>query len=128
MNLRSAASLFLVAMVFSAGCSTGSSPSEQHSVQVAPRIDTVSTEPTPPVAPRIRFTIRGTNFEPAAARVFFTGPGCPEGCEVPRDAVDKRSPAELSGVADLAIGSYTITVRNGSGAPSNGATIALVGR
>lgn len=84
-----------------------------------PRISSIITSPSPPVAGIFDFAILGEGFDEAAAKVIFTGPGCEMGCEVPRSAIAERAPTQMSGKAQLAPGRYRVTVKNGQEPPSN---------
>ena len=92
----------------------------------APTLVQLTTDPNPPVAPRIHFTATGSNLDSNTLRVFFKGPGCPDSCEVPKAAVDELTQNRVSGLADLGIGQYEFFVKNGESAPSNSLSLALV--
>jgi hypothetical protein len=64
------------------------------------------------------FLIEGSNFDPATAQVLFRGPGCPAGCMIANANLTK-SATQVMGSAKLPAGHFSVTVQNGSGAPSN---------
>ncbi|GIU76285.1 MAG: hypothetical protein KatS3mg004_3372 [Bryobacteraceae bacterium] len=82
----------------------------------APTLTMLGTTPTSP-APGQPFTINltGNNFDPALAQILFTGPGCSP-CVVSNSSLTTKSSTLLIGPATLgSAGTYTVTVRNGSG-------------
>jgi hypothetical protein len=68
----------------------------------------------------------GGNFISGTTQVWFVGPGCPgQGCQT--NAVSVVSSAYMSAQAVLnSPGSYTVSVRNGSGSWVNAGTLSVV--
>jgi len=94
-----------------------------------PQLNTITTSPNPPVTGQaFRFTITGSGFEPNSAMVVFNGPGCPAStCSFTSGSITGTS-TQLAGIAMLSVGSFTVTVTNGSsGTPSNGLTLSVFG-
>ena len=94
----------------------------------APSVTAIVTLPNLPVAGQtFTFTINGTGFDPASAMVIFTGPNCMP-CSINTTALSTKTPTQLSGMASLVSGSFTVMVQNGrSGAPSNSVPLAISG-
>lgn len=72
-------------------------------------------------------TIAGSGFDPSAAQIVITGPGCATvtTCVVPNGVLTTRSATQLAGPITLGnAGTFTVQVQNGAGGLlSNGHTI-----
>jgi hypothetical protein len=91
-----------------------------------PQITRITTVPSPPVAPLVRFTIEGNSFDEGTLKVVVTGKGCESGCGIPTSALNVRTATVIAGVADLRDGTFLFTVKNGSGPASNAFPVTLL--
>jgi hypothetical protein len=94
------------------------------------RLTAITTDPVSPLPGQaFSFTITGANFDPNSAMVIFSGAGCsqlPNICTIPSTALLNASATQLSGMAILASGVFTVTVQNGAvGVPSNGLPLGV---
>ncbi len=119
---------------------TGSLSNSRTVTVAAPSSPSSPTPPSPAPAPSIgslspgsvtvgsfTLTIAGSGFDPSAAQIVITGPGCATTttCVVPNGVLTTRSATQLAGPITLAnVGTFTVQVQNGPGGLlSNGRTI-----
>ena len=109
-------------------------PSNTVSITVAtsaagPSISSITTLPDPPVTgQQFTFTISGSGFDPSSAQVLLTGPACLP-CVITAGQLSVSS-ASITGLTTLmTAGSYTVSVQNSFGLPSNtlSVTVSAVG-
>jgi hypothetical protein len=92
-------------------------------VAASPEITAISTTPVAPLANQsFSFTLTGSNFDTTSAGVIFTGPGCSAGCAA---AITSRTVTQVSGMATLASGTFSLVAQNGGGAASNALPLAV---
>ena len=94
------------------------------------RLTAITTDPVSPLPGQaFSFTITGANFDPNSAMVIFSGAGCsqvPNICTIPSSALLDASATQLSGMAILGSGVFTVTVQNGAvGVASNGLPLGV---
>jgi murein DD-endopeptidase MepM/ murein hydrolase activator NlpD len=97
-----------------------------------PTTSNLTTSPSPIVlGSQFNFTIHGTNFDPATAQIFLTGPGCPTNtsCVIPTNVMTSKTNTTISGPATITIpGTFSFFVQDGvGGTPSNSQTLVVGG-
>jgi hypothetical protein len=89
---------------------------------------TSSISPTSVTASTSSFslTINGTNFDPSAALIVVTGPGCAP-CTVPNNVLTIKTGSQIVGpVTIFTPGTYGIAIQNGVNGPvSNSQTLTV---